>query len=147
MLAISFVWFELKFLPNPMLIFLLGAAIFLDFFSGIIKSIKTGQCTTYYRLLQTGLKMATYAVIIAAMEILVNVMSMTQTSPVFDYSLIPNTASGFLIFIELYSAFLNLAKAFPRSPLTKYFLKPLIKLLKGKLENEHPIKSELDKTI
>lgn len=134
----TFHWFEVAAMPKPMLLFFLFGAITVDFITGLIKSWTLGKATTSIGFRKTVSKLSTYVGAIIGIWFLANLFNMMYET---DYSLLVNGALFFLSFIELYSVFENLYQIAPKSLLSIYFIKPILKFLKGKLENNHPIKN------
>lgn len=135
--AFAWGWFEVVALPKPMLIFFLFLAIIIDLITGLIKSWGQGQVTTSAGFRKTVSKLLTYVAVIIGVWILANLISMGYNTGL-DYVILVDGSIGFLTFIETYSIFENIYEASPNSLLSKKFIKPILKFLKGKI-NSHPI--------
>lgn len=139
-------WFEVYFLPKPMMLFFLIGAIVVDFITGLIKSWGKGDATTSTGFRQTVSKLTGYIGAIIGMWFLANMLSLMYPQKVVDYSVLVNGTIGFLTFIELYSIFENVYEINPNSYLSRFFIRRVIKFLRGKLDNEHPLKDFDDDT-
>jgi len=131
--------FQIKFLPQYDLLLFLGITILLDCTSAFIRARQVNAVQAG-KLIQTGYKMAIYAIIITSVEIMVHTLAKTHDEPKFNYSIITNTTIALLIFIEIYSSFKHIQKAFPHAVFTKYVVTPFINMLQGRF-NKGPIKN------
>lgn len=131
-------WFEVIAVPKPMLLLFLLGAILVDFITGIVKSWSKGKPTTPVGFRKTVTKLGTYVGSILGVWILVNILNTAYTTS-FDYTVIINGSIGFLTFIEVYSVFENIYEIDPNSLLSRKFIKPILKFLKGKLDSSHPL--------
>jgi phage-related holin len=134
-------WFEVYFLPKPMLLFFLFGAILVDFITGLVKSWSKGVATSSSGFRKTVMKLGGYLGAIIGMWFMSNVLMLMYPQKVVDYSVLVNGTIGFLTFIEFYSIFENVYEFNPNSYLSRFFIKRVMRLLKGKLENDHPIKN------
>lgn len=127
-------WFEIVAVPKPMLLVLLFGAIIIDLLTGLIKSWNLGKATSSTGFRKTVTKVGAYVGVILGVWFLSNIMNgMYETA--FDYAVFVNACIGFLTFIEIYSIFENVYEIDPNSLLSKKFIKPILKFLKGKLDN------------
>ncbi len=125
---------EVAFFPKPMLLFFLAGSMVIDLLCGLMKSWKNGVATNAELFQKTVLKITRYVSVTIAVWILVNILNGMSPSS-FDYSFFVNSCIGFLSFIELYSIFENVYEIDPAGPLSKYFVGPILKFLKGRLKN------------
>lgn len=134
--ALSWGWFEVIALPKPMLLVFLFGAMIVDFITGLVKSWRKGESTTSNGFRRTVTKMCTYMGAIVGVWLLANLMNATVAE--FDYTVFVNSSIGFLTFIEIYSIFENIYEIDPGSLLSKKFISPILRFLKGKLK-DNPI--------
>lgn len=132
--AFAWGWFEVEFIPRPMRVFFLGAAMAIDLASGLVKSWKKGDATSSQGFQRTVIKLTRYSSVIIATWFLANVMGSMSPGKV-DYSFLVNGCIGFLTFIEIYSIFENVYEIDPTGPLSRWFVGPALKFLRGKLKN------------
>ena len=132
---------ETIIVPKPALILLLLGAMILDLILGIWKSWSKGIATTSSGFRKTVNKLAAYMGAVLGMWFLAMLCSTIYKQTAFDYSHLVNGTIGFLTFIELYSIFENIYEIDPNSMLSRYFIKRVLKLLRGKLINDHPLKT------
>lgn len=131
-----------KFFPQIDLLLFLGVAILLDCASAWIRARKLNAVSAS-KLIETGYKMAIYSIIITSVQIMINTLAKTHEHPQFNYGIITNVTISLFIFIEIYSSFKHIQKAFPSTPFTKYVVTPFIHFLEGRL-NKNPIKKNLE---
>lgn len=143
--AFAWGWFEVVAVPKPMLVFFLFLSILLDLITGLIKSWSKNGYTTSVGLRKTVYKLLSYLAVIIGVWILTNLMNLTYDVG-FDYVIIVDGTIGFLTFIELYSIFENIYSANPKTLLSRKLIKPILKLLKGKIDG-HPIDDLLKKEM
>jgi len=129
-------WFEVIAIPKLMLLFFLFGAMLVDFVTGLMKSWRLGIATSSNGLRKTVTKICTYAGAITGVWLLANLMNASVFK--FDYTVFVNSSIGFLTFIEIYSIFENVYEIDPNSLLSKKFIAPILKFLKGRLE-QNPI--------
>lgn len=141
--ATLFTWFSVEYFPSAMLFFWLLLAMFGDFVTGLLKSWKKGVVTSSEGLRRSITKVLSYCGAILVIFILVNVVGLVDTSNKYDLAVIINGLMGFIVFVELYSICENINEAYPDTPLTQYFIGPMMKFLKGRLE-KNPINQQHD---
>jgi phage-related holin len=132
--AITVAGLELAFLPKPVLLYLLMGAMFIDLVTGLVKSWQRGVATASAGFQRTVIKMSRYTAVIFGVWIAANVICNTSGAKA-DYSPAINGTVGFLSFIEIYSIFENVYEIDPTGPLSKWFIGPALKLLRGRLIN------------
>lgn len=136
--GMGFGWFEVVALPKPMLLVLLLGAMVVDLITGLIKSWMLGKATTSAGLRKTVAKVGVYVGVILGVWFLANILDNMDGDRGIDYTWFVNSSIGFLTFIEVYSVFENVYAIDPNSIVSRKFVKPVLKFLRGKL-NEHPI--------
>jgi len=129
-----FTWFSVEYFPSAMLFFWLLVAMFGDFVTGLLKSWKKGKATSSEGLRRSITKVLSYCGAILVIFVMVNVIGLVDTSNKYDLAMIINGLMGFIVFVELYSICENINEAYPDTPLTIYFIGPIMKFLKGRLE-------------
>jgi phage-related holin len=130
-----FSWLSIKYLPSAMIVFWLVASVLLDLITGVLKAWSKGEGTTSTGLRRTVVKIGSYVGTIVMVIILVNLIGIVDVNNKYNLTILIDSLTGFMVFIELYSICENIAEAFPNSPLSQYLIRPLIKILKGKLKN------------
>lgn len=130
-------WLSIKFFPSAMLVFWLVIAVALDLITGVMKAWSKGEGTTSTGLRRTVVKIFSYVGTIIMVIILVNMIGFVDVSNKYNLTILIDSLTGFMVFIELYSICENIAEAYPNSPLVEYMISPLIKFLKGKLKHNH----------
>lgn len=135
LMSASFTWLSIKYIPSAMILFWLISAVALDLVTGVLKAWSKGQGTTSTGMRKTIVKIGSYVGTMVMVIILVNVVGIVDVNNRYDLTILIDTLMGFMVFIELYSICENINEAYPRSPLNKYFITPLLKFLKGKLSN------------
>lgn len=138
-MASSFTWITVKYVPSAIILFWLVIAVFFDLVTGLLKAWSKGQGTTSTGLRKTIVKIGSYVGTVVMVCIMVNVIGFVDISNRLDLTILIDALLGFMVFIELYSICENITEAYPNSPLARYFLAPVIKFLKGKLKNNHPL--------
>lgn len=134
-LATSFAWFSVKFVPSAMILFWLAAAVLLDLITGVLKAWSKGSNTTSTGLRKSVIKIGSYVGTVVMVTILVNVVGVVDVNNRYDLTLLIDALMGFIVFIELYSICENIDEAYPRSLLSKYLITPLLKFFRGKLQH------------
>lgn len=134
-LATSFAWFSVKYVPSAMILFWLAAAVFVDLLTGLLKAWSSGNNTTSTGLRKSVIKIGSYVGTVVMVTILVNVIGIVDITNKYDLTLLIDALMGFIVFIELYSICENIDATYPNSLLTKYLISPLLKFFKGKLSN------------
>ena len=131
----GFTWFTVKYLPATMLLIYLVVAVAFDLMTGLLKSWSKGIATSSIGLRKTIIKIGSYVGTIVMVIILINLVDIMDSTDNFNLAILLDALMGFMVFIELYSICENISEAYPNSPLTKYMIGPIIKLLKGRLKN------------
>lgn len=142
--GISFAWFSIEYVPSLMLFIYLLAAMLVDGITGLLKSWRGNQVSTSKGFQQSVIKVFAYCGSIVMITIMVNVIGLVDDGNKYDLAIVINGLMGFIIFIELYSICENISKAYPNSPLTKYFISYIMKFLRGKFES---LKPQVDENI
>lgn len=132
--AFAWGWFEVEFVPNAMRVFFLGGAMAIDLATGLVKSWKKGEATTSAGFQKSVVKLSRYCSVIIATWFLANVMAGMSERHI-DYSFLVNGTIGFLTFIEIYSIFENVYEIDTEGPLSKWFIGPVLRFLRGQLKN------------
>ncbi|MGI9190929.1 MAG: phage holin family protein [Chitinophagaceae bacterium] len=132
--GISFTWFTVEYVPSAMLFFYLLVAMFGDFVTGLLKSWKKGEVTSSEGLRRSITKVLSYGGAILVIMTLVNVVGLVDTTNSYDLAIVINGLMGFIVFVELYSICENINQAYPNTPLTIYFIAPVMKFLRGRFE-------------
>lgn len=127
-------WLEIAFLPKPMMLLLLVFAMIIDLITGLIKSWKKGVATASAGFQRSVVKLSRYVSVVIGVWLLANVLGNMSGAKV-DYTYFVNACIGFLSFIEIYSIFENVYEIDPAGPLSKWFVGPVLKFLRGKLKN------------
>ena len=135
--AFAWGWFEVEFIPAPMRIFFLGAAMAIDLASGLVKSWKNGHITTSAGFQRSVVKLSRYCSVIIATWFLANILGTVSPANI-DYAYMVNGTIGFLTFIEIYSIFENVYEIDPTGPLSRYLVGPVLKILKGNMNRFNP---------
>lgn len=133
--AITIGWLEVAALPNPNLIVILFGVMIVDFITGLIKSWKKGESTSKVGFVKSVTKIGVYTGAIMGVWLLANLLAQLYLQSTVDYTLFVNWTIGFLSFIELYSIFENIYETDPESKVSKKFVKPILKFLKGRIDN------------
>lgn len=144
LMSISFSWLVIDHLPAAMALVWLVVATVLDLITGLMKAWTKNQISTSYGFRKTVVKVASYIAIVLLVTIFVNLIGFVDPNHKYDLALLINALIGFMTFVELFSVCENLVEAFPNSPMTKYFVLPLMKLLKGKLESANPLNKDVE---
>lgn len=130
-----FSWFSIEYVPSAMLFFYLLIAMLGDFITGLLKSWKKGKHTSSEGLRRSVTKVLSYIGAILVIMVMVNVIGLVDDGNKYDLAMIINGLMGFIVFVELYSMCENISEAYPESPLVKWLIMPIMKFLRGKLEN------------
>lgn len=138
-LTTGFSWLVVHYVPSPMALFWLVGATLLDLITGLLKAWSKKACSTSIGFRRTVIKVGSYAAIVVLVTIFVNIVGIVDVNNQYQLSALINGLIGFMTFIELFSVCENLSLAYPNSPMTQYFIKPLMKLLKGRFINNNPI--------
>ena len=128
-----FSWFTVKYVPSLMVFFWLVIAVAGDLLTGLLKAWSKQENTTSTGFRRTVLKIGSYAGAIVAVVVLVNMIGFVDHNNKWDLAFLVNALVGFMVFVELYSILENISEAYPNSPLTTFFINPLMAMLKGKL--------------
>lgn len=129
-----FSWFTIEYFPSAMLCFWLLVAMLGDFITGLLKSWKKGEVTSSEGLRRSITKVLSYGGAILVIMTLVNVVGLVDTTNSYDLAIVINGLMGFIVFVELYSICENINQAYPDTPLTIYFIAPIMKFLRGRFE-------------
>lgn len=121
-----------------MALFWLAVAVFLDLITGLIKAWSKKICSASVGFRRTIIKIGTYCATIVVLVILVNIIGLVDNGEKYPLGLLINGLLAFMTFIELFSVCENISLAYPRAPLTKYLIDPLLKFLKAKLKSGPP---------
>ncbi len=125
--------------PLPALLFWMFVVIVLDFFTGVGKAVATGIPRTSGGYRDTVGKFVQYGGGIAISIVLATVASYRLgEDPWIHPSMLVNTLVAFIIFAESTSILENLEATMPNSKVSRYFFRPLLKLVTIKLENFFP---------
>ena len=138
LLSTSLSWLSIKYLPSGMLMMLLAGSVLLDLITGILKAWSKKICSKSEGFKRTIIKIMVYCATIVVVVILFNIIGLVDVNNKYDLTFLVNGQIAFMIFIELYSVCENILIAYPNSPLTRFMIKPFIKFLKGRL-NDNPI--------
>ena len=134
-MATSISWLSIKYLPSPMVLFFLVAATLVDLWTGLLKAWSKNMCSTSIGFRRTLIKIGSYSAIVVLVIMLTNIMGIIDVNNKYDLSLIVNGLISFMTFIEIFSSFENISLAYPNSPMTQYFIKPIMKVLKGRMKD------------
>lgn len=137
-LSAGFTWFAVKYLPSEMALFWLASALLLDLVTGLLKAWAKKMCSTSAGFRKTIIKIGTYCATIVVLTILVNIVGFIDVEDKYPLSIMINALLYFMTFIELFSVCENISIAYPRTPLTKYLIEPLLKFMKGRLKSGPP---------
>lgn len=137
-LSAGFAWFVVKYLPSAMALFGLAIAVLCDLGMGLIKSWHRKMCTMTEGLIQTLIKIGIYCITIVALTILVNIIGVIDINNTYPLHVLINTLLSFMIFIEIFSVFKKISLLYPKWPLTRYLINPLLKLMRFKLNQGPP---------
>jgi phage-related holin len=132
--GITFSWFAIEYFPSAMLCFWLLVAMLGDFITGLLKSWKKGEVTSSEGLRRSITKVLSYGGAILVIMTLVNVVGLVDTSNSYDLAIVINGLMGFIVFVELYSICENISQAYPDTPLTIYFIGPIMEFLRGRFK-------------
>lgn len=135
-------WVQFHFIPDPMLVLFLFIAMCLDLLLGISLSHKNNIATKSSGLKLTLEKLMLYIGSILGVWILVNVVALINVTAI-DYTPLVNYTIAFMITVEIYSIMENGYALKPQSPLSRFFLKPMLQFLRGTLSN-HPFNKKKD---
>jgi len=138
-LSVGFSWLVIDHLPSAMAVFWLVGATTLDLVTGLLKAWSKKMCSSSIGFRRTLIKIGSYIAIVILVTIFVNLIEFVDATRKYDLAVLINALIGFMTFVELFSVCENLSLAYPNSPMTQYFIKPLMKVLKGRLENSNPI--------
>lgn len=138
LLSTGFAWFAVEYLPSGMALFWLAAAVLLDLITGLLKAWSKRMCSTSAGFRKTIIKIGTYCATIVVLTILVNIISFIDVNHRYPLEILINGLLAFMTFIELFSVCENISLAYPRAPLTKYLIDPLLKFMKGRLKQGPP---------
>lgn len=127
-------WFGFANVPAPILFKFLFYAILGDLLTGLMKSWTKNKVTKSKGFKRTGIKLGMYASIILSITILCNLFEYMDKDDKYDVMSVLNWAIIFLIFTELYSMLENLEEAFPKHPLVRFLVRPILKFLRGKID-------------
>lgn len=135
LLSIGFSWFAIEYLPAPMAVFWLVAATLLDLWTGLLKAWATKKCSTSIGFRRTLIKIGSYSGIVVFVTIFVNILGIVDVNKQYNLSVLINGLIGLMIFVELFSVLENISLAYPRSPMVRYFVKPMMRVLRGRFIN------------
>lgn len=121
-----------------MALFWLAVAVFLDLITGLLKAWSKKICSASVGFRRTIIKIGTYCATIVVLVILANITGLVDNGEKYPLGLLINGLLAFMTFIELFSVCENISLAYPRAPLTKYLIDPLLKFLKAKLKSGPP---------
>lgn len=130
-----FAWFSVEHIPSPMMLFWLASTMIINLVTGVAKSWAKGEFTTARGFEKSAIKIIVYTCVVVAVVILVNMVQSISGYTKFNFGIAIDSAMGFLVWIELYSVFENVSIIYPKSPLTRYFILPILKLLRSRLKN------------
>lgn len=131
-------WFAIKYLPSPMLLFFLVSATLVDLLTGLLKAWSKNICSSSIGFRRTLIKIGSYSATVVLVVLLANIIGVIDVENKYDLSLVVNGLISFMTFIEIFSSFENISLAYPNSPMTQYFIKPIMKVLKGRI-TDNPI--------
>jgi phage-related holin len=139
-------WFGFSNTPAPILFKYLLYAMLGDLFTGLAKSWKNKKVTRSVGFKRSGIKLGIYASIILAVTILCNMFEYMDKSNRYDSMEILNWAIVFLVFTECYSIFENIEETYPKHPITRFFVTPVMRFMRGKMDKlEDILNNESDK--
>lgn len=130
-----FAWFSVEHIPSPMMLFWLGLTMVINLCTGVAKSWKNDEFTTHEGFQKSAIKIVVYTCVVVAVVVLVNMVQSISGYTKFDFGIAIDGTLGFLVWIELYSVFENVSIIYPASPLTRYFILPILKVLRSRLKN------------
>lgn len=132
LLAGGFAFLEVAILPNPLLIFVLAGAMLVDFLTGLLKSWEAKKATTSSGFRKSVVKVTVYCSAITA--IWLAAVLLTAMYPGMNYTKLVDWMISVLSLIELYSVFENIYSMAPNSKLSRWIAKPILKKLKGVID-------------
>lgn len=147
-LAISFGWLTIEYMPTAMSVFWLVTATLLDLFTGLLKAWASKQYSSSIGFRRTLTKIGSYCSIVIVVTVFINIIGTVDRHHEYNLGLLINSLIGMMIFVELFSCLENVSIAFPDSPMIKMFVKPLMKFLRGRIISSNPlnkIKNEEEK--
>lgn len=142
---VSLLNISLQFLPTGTLMVAMGAAVALDFLTGVIKASLTNKARTSQGYRRTVTKFMQYggAVCVSMlMKYLVSLKgpgTMEALAPYADF--LNDGLLFFIIFIEITSIVENLYAIDSKSPFAVYFIKPMLKVMTFAVKNNSFSKS------
>lgn len=139
LLTVGFQWLVIEYLPAPMAVFWLVVATLLDLWTGLLKAWATKRCSTSIGFRRTLIKIGSYTAIVVFVTAFVNILGIVDQNKQYNLSILINALMGLMIFVELFSVLENISLAYPRSPMVRMFVKPMMKILRGRF-----IKNPLD---
>lgn len=139
LLTISFGWLTVEYLPAAMSVFWLVIATMLDLLTGLLKAWARKTCSTSIGFRRTLTKVGSYCAIVIVVTVFVNIISIVDKSREYNLGLLINALIGMMIFVELFSCLENISLAYPRSPMVKMFVKPLMVFLRGRIIKSNPL--------
>jgi hypothetical protein len=138
----SLLFIKFAFLPNSQLLFWMGLAIALDFLTGIAKACVLKKARTSEGFRKTITKFLQYGGALAVGMILSNAAkqnAMVQAETLLKY--FNDALVIFVIYIEVTSVFENLYEVDKKSMISKYFIRPILKLLTVQIKTNPLVKA------
>lgn len=120
--------------PTPEILICLVFAVAGDLITGLLKSWATGVATKSTGFRASILKILVYVATTLAVIVLVSLIGLVDRSKSVDLKIVIDALVSAMVFIEVYSMFENISEAYPKAPITRYFINPVLKALKGRLE-------------
>jgi len=136
----AFSWVVIKYLPSPMAVFWLVGATLLDLLTGLLKAWSKKMCSTSIGFRRSIIKFGSYCAIVVVVTMFTNLIGVVDDNNKYNLSILIDALLGFMTFVELFSVCENVSLAFPNHPMTQYFIKPLMKILKGRFDNNPMLK-------
>lgn len=122
--------------PSLGLLQWMGIAIVVDFFTGVVKAAVLGRPITSNGFKQTVIKFLQYGGAITVGIILNNAArhnNLDGIKSLLDY--LNNGLVVFIIYIEVTSIFENIYECDKNSPMGRFFIKPILKVLTFQIKN------------
>jgi phage-related holin len=137
--GITFSWFDVEYVPSPMLSIWLLFAMFGDLSTGLLKSWSKNMVTSSEGFRKSVTKVTSYGGAILVITALVNIIGIVDLKNTYDLSVVINGLMGFIVFTELYSICENILAVYPESALVKFVILPIMKFLRGRFKNNNPL--------
>lgn len=142
---VSLLNINLQFLPTGTLMIAMGAAVALDFLTGVIKASLSNQARTSQGYRRTVIKFMQYGGAVCVSMLMKYLMSlkgadaMQTLAPYADF--LNDGLLFFIIFIEITSIVENLYAIDNKSVFAVYFIKPMLRIMTFAVKNNSFSKS------